>query len=283
MRYKFNYIIILFLFIAFVSCDKIEPPYKKKITEQNDTLKQRKVLLEDFTGHKCVNCPGAANTIVELKQQFSERLVVISVHSGFFAAPDPSGNYTYDFRTTTGTDIDNFFGISAAGVPNGMINRKEYGTGYFVGPTDWGTKINEIINEPPDAYIEITNNYTSTNRILNVNVKTEFLKSLSGTYKLCVYITEDSIIKYQKNNSPELGPVPDIANFVHQHVLRSTVNSTWGDTLTNGNALAGFAVFKNYSIILNNEWIEKNCTVVAFIYNVVNYEIIQAEEKKIIL
>ncbi|MFA6922799.1 MAG: Omp28 family outer membrane lipoprotein [Bacteroidales bacterium] len=284
MRNRFIYFVIFIFFIAFISCDKIEPPYKKKNTEQNnDTLKQRKILLEDFTGHKCVNCPGAANTIMELKQQFGERLVVISLHAGYFAEPDASGNYIYDFRTTTGTDIYNFFGVSAFGVPSGMINRKGYNTDYIFSYADWGTKINEIINISPDAHIEITNNYSNTNRNLNVNVKTEFLKSFTGTYKLCVYLTEDSIIKYQKNNSPALGIVPDIADYVHQHVLRCAVNSTWGDTLISGNTPTGFTIFKNYSIVLNNEWKEKNCTVVVFVYNTFNYEIVQAEEEKIIL
>ena len=73
--------IILTIFSVFVTvlilittaCDKVEPPYM----EDNgggvvgDTV--RTVLFEDFTAHKCVNCPRAHKMLEDLHQLYGEK------------------------------------------------------------------------------------------------------------------------------------------------------------------------------------------------------------------
>ncbi|MFW6019944.1 MAG: hypothetical protein ACOCPM_05120, partial [Bacteroidales bacterium] len=67
--------------IFFNSCDQIDPPYKENITFENkDTV--RNVVLEEFTGHLCVNCPSAGAIIHDMKDTYGENLIVISVHAG---------------------------------------------------------------------------------------------------------------------------------------------------------------------------------------------------------
>ena len=44
---------------------------------------ERCVLLEDFTGQRCVNCPMAADEIHKLQEQYGEDVVIaVSIHSG---------------------------------------------------------------------------------------------------------------------------------------------------------------------------------------------------------
>ena len=66
----------------------------------------RKVLLEDYTGFKCVNCPAAAHEAHLLQEFYGDQMVVMGVHAGYYAEPDGSGNYTTDLTTTTGDALN---------------------------------------------------------------------------------------------------------------------------------------------------------------------------------
>ena len=257
-------------------CDKISPPYKEKFINTNDTTsKIRKVLLEEYTGHKCPNCPAASEIARDLKDIYGEKLIIIAVHAppGFYTNPQ-SPNYTYDFITSTGNELASTFGI--ASWPNGMIDRKKINGNWLIDKDAWGSIIASIADSAPNANIKITNTYNSSTRSLTTSIKTEFLSPLSGTYNLAVYMTEDSIITYQDSSGI------DISNYVHRHVLRGAINSTLGDVISSsGNIAAGDTIVKSYSFPLDNSWNESHCAVVTFVYDAATYEIIQAEEQNI--
>ena len=54
---------------------------------------------------------------------------------------------------------------------------------------------------------------------------TEALTSLSGNYKLVVCLSENNIINWQTDGSYE------DSNYVHKHVLRSLLTTSWGDEI----------------------------------------------------
>ncbi len=106
---KISNIIIAALLISFsfMACDKVEAPYK----EEKEIKVNRKVLLEDFTGHKCVNCPNAHDIAHDLQELYGEdNLIVIATHAGFFSTPS-SGDFAYDFRTEAGPEWADYYGI----------------------------------------------------------------------------------------------------------------------------------------------------------------------------
>jgi len=131
---KINLIIftIFTLSLTFLTscCDKIDEPYMNTGDGGivGDTV--RKVLLEDFTGHYCVNCPAAHVIIEGLEKVYPKRIVPVVIHAGFFAKPK-AAPYDYDFRTPDGTAIATEFGAITAPLPKGMVNRINKG-GYFI-------------------------------------------------------------------------------------------------------------------------------------------------------
>lgn len=273
------------LFLLY-SCDKVEPPYIENNGTSIDTSQHvRKILLEDYTGHNCPNCPGAGAEAELIKSIYGNKVVLLTIHAGWFASPPCTvgGGYpTIDFQTAAGTEFDTYFGISALGNPNGMVNRIYDGSSYVIGHTNWASIIDTMVSKTPDAFIDITNTYNSGTRTLDISLKSEFINSANGTYKLCVFIKEDNIISWQQNNNGSIGTTPVIADYVHHDVLRMAVNGTWGDTLATGIITVGDTIVKNYNVpSLNASWDDSNCSVVAFIYNAATYTIVQAEEKKI--
>ncbi len=275
-------IYLLILQFLFTYCDKIEPPFTENLSQDTSVVKiKRKILLEDYTGHTCPNCPRAAEIAHNMQSVYGNSLIVMSVHAGYFATP---GNppFNNDLRCATSIELDNFFGVSAVGNPNGMINRVPYNNSKIINPDLWlSAFIIQNNNDKSTIKIDIQNTYILNERKLLSNIQTEFLDELTGTYMLAVYIIEDSIVSSQKNNDPDIGSVPVIIDYVHRNVLRASINSTFGDTIANGNINKGYYKEKTYSKTLNSNWNENQCYVLAYIYDHSSYEILQSEIKKI--
>ena len=277
----------LVLSLGFSSCDKIETPYVKGTTDGGGTpqAKVRKVLIEDFTGAKCGNCPTAAVTINTIKGIHGDNVISIAVHSNFYSVPG-AAPYTYDFRTTSGNDYDAFF--QPPNFPNGMINRRNYSLsgGHWKGVSSWSSIVDTVLALAPDVDIQISNTYNSTTRLLNTSVKSKFLKPINGTYKLMVVLIEDSIVKPQTDYSKPAGQ-QNVLNYVHRHVLRDAISSTsWGDILASGLVAAGDSVISPFQYTLPPNFnglapVENHCYVIAYIYDAVTYEVIQVEEERI--
>ncbi|MEP7167922.1 MAG: hypothetical protein ABI855_00990, partial [Bacteroidota bacterium] len=83
-------------------------------------VNEQNILIEEFTGHMCGNCPPAAEKITELKNIYKERLMSMATHAGSFAITFQQP-YTYEFKTPEGIEIHDNFQVSL--YPIGMVNR----------------------------------------------------------------------------------------------------------------------------------------------------------------
>lgn len=267
-----------------LGCDRITGPFVE-IQQDIDTTWNpvfmpranpiKKILLEDFTGHQCGNCPRAHEEVQNLSNQYPEKLIVLSEHVGYFAEVHSSGKYTYDFRTTVGNEIDNEFGASAAGLPKGMINRISYNNSKIHDKNLWNTLVSQELQKPVLADIQILYKWNSKKTKLDVAVQAKNIQlNTSENYKLFVYLVEDSIINWQKDYSKNPSDIPD---YVHRHVLRASFNGTWGENVVWSNQLFE----KKYALNIPDGYQKDKLSVVAAIYETNSKEIIQVEEEKI--
>ncbi len=281
---KIKYIIPVILLVAFIinSCDKVDPPF---VESRDYCSGNKKVLIEDYTGHGCVNCPGAAVTAQHLKEQFCDRVVIIGVHAGYFAAPNFENNpiFAADFTTEAGNTWDTFFGNSAKGNPNGLIDRYQFNGDYVIFPQSWGEVADMLLLEPAKALIVLNNDFNNSNKTLTTTVKTEFQQDMPGTYKIIVCITQDNLIGAQKNNNPEIGITPIDTNYVHNHVLRGSLNGSWGENVSHsGNVAMDVEYTHTYTHQFPDAWKPENCHVVAFVYDDATKQVLQVEELAVI-
>lgn len=274
-----NKLTYLILFLGFIvtSCDKIEEPF----TEIGDPVQTgRKVLLEDFTGHKCPNCPTAGEIALSLKNLYGDRLVLISIHAGFFATPDQTGLYTADFRCEAGNELNDAFEIPSN--PNGLINRTPYNDNLIVSAQNWAAAVNSIIAYVEDAHLTIKHTYNIANKSLDVQVMTEFHAQPQGNYNVCLYIVGDTIAP-QVNNNAEIGPKPDWENYHHHNVLIQALDGgIWGVPVNHGEQLIMNETYTNsFSGTLKEGWPPCRSKLIAFIYKADTRQVIQAEEIEI--
>jgi hypothetical protein len=268
---------LLPLLLLFQSCDKLEAPYAEVRPSGGDTT-SRPVLLEDYTGHKCVNCPLAAIGAHDLEELYSGQVYVMAVHATYFATPDPSGDFTADYRTEAGTAWSEYYKIQSA--PNGMVNRTFFsGKNVYMGPKLWGGAVEKAVELPKAAIMKINNLYNSGTRTLNTMIDTRFLAQMEGGFSLVACILEDSIVSPQQNNDTLAGPVPVIKDYVYMDMLRGSMNGSWGEQLTA--AIDPSKVYrKEYSFVIPQDWEPSHLGVLAFIYAESSREIFHVTKAK---
>lgn len=245
----------------------------------------RKVLVEDYTGHTCGNCPFAADILKELECSWGDRVVPMAVHVGFFAEVqnNSDGSYSTNFKTPAGNQWNSEFGNSAQGLPNGMINRIPQNGTFPQSYTVWAAQVANLLAKPAEAILEMTNSYSAGSRTVSTSIDITALSDLNnGPYNIIVCVTEDSVVDWQKDYDPALED-ENVPDYVHMHVLRTNFNGTWGDQVGSGNLSSGTVENVNLSVVLDSDWNEKHCNVVAFIYRTDNKEIIQAEYRPVIV
>lgn len=275
---NFIFLLNVVLVSFFSACDVVEPPYVLNKPVDAKT----KVLLEDYTGHDCVNCPTAALKAHDLKELYEDDLVIIAVHAGWFARPIPQEpSLASDYTCDAGEAWYNFF--KAFANPIGMVNRVESSPGdYLFDWEEWGTQVGLELQKEPEAGIIIENTFNESTRKLETTITTQFITDQTDKFNLIVCVTQDSIIDGQKNNNSEIGPAL-IEDYVFMHMLRGNLNGDWGELLTDDNPVE---VSKDYTNTITytfpEEWIPKDCHVVAFIYSSETMTILQVEEAAVL-
>jgi len=275
----YQFIILVSVLSIMVSCDKVND-----VRDPNAEviIGNRKVFVEDYTGHKCGNCPSAADTLKYLEKKYPGQIVPLAIHAGFFATTNPT--YPTDFRSTAGTSYDTQFGISSAGNPNGLINRGGFGTGGFIKAyTSWEGEVAQMLSKPAKFEIKIKNTFVTSSNNLNSSITVRSLSNNSGIYKLVVLLSEDSIIAEQLDYRLPSGSQL-ISNYEFKHVLRGAINSTWGDAIFVSGAVTNDSIVKTYSnYSLNSGYNAAKCHVIAYVYDADSnsptyYEVLQVEE-----
>lgn len=279
-----KYIIALVTILTaamFVCCDKIEGPYitlndTEEVTVEFPELDlntvYRKVLIEEYTGHRCPNCPAGHDKLNELHEIFGDTLIPVGIHATTLAAP--TAEFPNDFRTEVGTELANLYNID--GIPAAIINRGMEIGGF--GPQRWLTKINAVDRSKVYAAIQVINqNDAAQADLFKINVKVTMMEDYSSPLRLSLFLVEDGIV------SPQIRGTEVIEDYVHNHMLRMGINGTFGELLTVDGILQKGADYKlgRKLDISGKGYNADNCYVVAMLYDKNNNEVLQVERVKL--
>jgi len=281
--FKLYSLLVVLVSISFFSCDVIEEPFMVVQEEVSDSCEAfifspvetytKKVLLEDYTGQACQNCPRAAEQAHEIQEQYGEQVVVIAVHAGYYA--EPTSSYPNDFTTDTGDAWDTHFGNSSLGNPNGMVDRINYPNFHVLQFSQWEEKVSLQLQTMPTVGIQLAVNYNPASGLICVDTQTEVLTSLETNLHLTVVLIESGIISDQTDSSQDPQHVVD---YEHNHVLRKGLTNPWGESLGQESYLQSELFTQRYSIEKQADWDINNMAVIAFVSDPETYEVLQVEE-----
>ncbi len=280
---KVNKIMVLALFAAVMgtSCDRIEGPYLTvpQHTAYDTTLFDllpvdpatvyRKVLIEEYTGHRCTNCPRGHQELERLHGIFGDTLVAVGVHYTTLANPKPNNGFPYDFRTEIGNALGTTYNIQS--IPSAVIDRNDDNGGAAI--MEWEKLVKET-DRTVYAAVQLVNQFSDE---LKTTAKVTMLADYPDPVQLSLLLIEDNIVQ------PQLYDSDTVQDYVHNHVLRTGINGTWGDLLTDDGVLQkGHAYYKAAKVSFEGkDWNVDNCYVVAILYDKQNRKVLQVEKVKV--
>ena len=292
------------------SCDHIDNPYPPQINIDLDTTlypglwsdyennewpsfientnANRNILVEDFTGHKCVFCPAAADLAHDLHMDNPTRVYTASIHAG----PDGIGDfqsisppdYPTDFTNAEGVDIGLYFGEDDGGFPGnprGTVNREDNGT-IFQSPVQWTSMVSEQLSGN-DLKVNIQSelNYYEQTKGAFLHVEVDPLdESVSSNLNVAVYLLEDSLVGDQKMSDNSHN-----TSYIHRDIHRGNLNGEAFGRLLSSDYLVGDKYYVDYSFVvpnqLDDQYNPSNMHLLIYAFNKDTWEIYQVIKQKI--
>ena len=245
---KYIFGLSLFLPLLFSCSDMI--PADERYEELPQVEAKRRILIEDFTGQFCSNCPEAHKVIHNLQQQYADGVIAVAIHAGNFGIAEGSNAKITGLMQPEGDTYAAHWGVSA--YPSGLINRASG----LLKHTDWATYVRDALVQ--DAVMDIALNCKVSDDSTMLTIDTEINSNVDVDAKLQLWVTESGITAVQQN-----GGTLD-ADYKHNHVYRASVNGLWGEDIRlNGYIPYGSA----HQIAVRDNWDVENLSVVAFVYN----------------
>jgi len=260
---KYIFSIVAFAFFLCLGCDEKMPVIDCLSCKEDappPPPETKRVMIEEFTGVRCIGCPAGSTEIKNLLNQSNGRLVAVSIHAGFFAKPyDESA---YDFKTDGGDAILDYLGRPEAN-PAAVVDRKLFNGEadlQFVNTSAWAGRIAQQYDEIAKMNVMLDNTYDAASRSLSINVSGFAQELIDEEVRLTIMITESGIVDHQltPESSPESNP-----DYVHDHVLRKVITAFEGDVLE-ASMVQGDTFEKSYTFTLPAEWKPADCNVIAF-------------------
>lgn len=186
-------------------------------------VQPKNILLEEFTGINCGNCPSAHKIAANLLLAQENTFYSIAIHSGYYASPFSDQP---DFRTPEGEELDATF-ASGSGYPCGMINRHTFaGTSPIMSRSNWTLCAKEIHQENAPVNLYVTSTYSAADAQLTVHVEGYYTADVDAQQNLLtVALTQNNI------RGPQSGGGVG-SDYLHQHMLRDYLTPLWGDTIS---------------------------------------------------
>lgn len=203
------------------------------------TPSNRNVLLEEYTGVNCTWCPDGHRMANELRATNPDRIFLINIHQGNFAA----NTYTTQFGNALAnqTNLD--------GYPSGTINRHVFsGNKTALNRGDWANAANQILNMASPVNIAAEGTLDMSTRTLNIRVQLYYTGTQTVTSNaLNLAILQDNVLGNQVGMS--MNPAQVVGNqYNHMHMLRHLVTGQWGETIET--IAQGTLVEKNYEYVI---------------------------------
>lgn len=260
MKRTLSYIIAAtFLMSGLSSCNLIDEDnrYIEESVTTDSTEYTQRVLIEEFTGRRCPNCPSGAQTISDIQAYYKGRVIAIAIHAGMYALPVGTSFSDMDFRTEAGNIYNDTY--APQGYPAAMINRNTYdGVIASTIRDKWMTSVISELAVEPTLELTPACSYDASTRTVSITTEVEAIKNMPANLNLQIQLTESGIVAAQIRDNEVIN------DYTHNHVLRTTVNGTWGESLS---ALpAGEKKTYTHTLTLSEDWNAENCHIVVFAY-----------------
>ncbi len=301
----FRYLAIPAAILFFASCQEKGPeidftpdpvvdtssPYRafdtSYVASMPDTQQRRVVLVEEFTGVTCPNCPDAHAVLKKILESNPGQVASIGIQ--------PKGNiqalpYNHDGvktrndnRTDAGTSIGSTIYGGVQALPTAGIDRTA-GSGKLsalMTRADWSNAVTTRKDVPTKVNVGIETEYVAEKRIAVIKVRVAYTGDVNMRQRLTVALTENNVVDVQElATSKKYDSV-----YNHQHVLRDVLTLAAGSDILKGAADVKTGQIYERTFVYNvpAAWNADNCYIVAYVTNndPTSQDVMQAAEEKL--
>jgi thiol-disulfide isomerase/thioredoxin len=233
-----------------------------------DSLTQKKVLIEEFTGTWCVWCPRGMEVVEKMVDAYGkDKIHPVMLHIG-----DP-------MEIPVNDEIGKSFPVR--GYPSGSMSRLAIErTGQLAyGTNDFEAGVFANVNAYTPITVSFEQKFNPQTRQLTLNAKATSTNTLSGIFKVNYYIIEDSVTggpEYDQANNLHFDPSSKwyqkgnpMVGFVHHHVLRHALIGANGVRIARNSQIVKDQVYElpteRYTIPAGLKL--KDLKIICFAYN----------------
>ncbi len=270
-----------FIFLAAVvsltwtSCQKEIGPAINFGTQAVDTTYEAapeaptplRVLVEEFTGVTCTNCPAGHRTIKNMIDAHPDRISAIGYQPFNIGQANPAPETRNDNRTQKGTDVGKSFG-GVPGLPSAAFNRVPENGELLQPRPSWAAMLDKRLQESAPLNMTLTSDFDEDSRELKVVVRIAYTAEVATKHRLTVALTENNLIDAQEEalSATEIVTHPD---YLHQHVFRDFLTAPTGESVLDALAVKqpGRVYERRFSFKMDSKWNAANCTLTAFVHN----------------
>lgn len=231
------------------SCDDIKE--NDRYVELPAVEAQRVVLLEEFTGQICSNCPSAHETIRDLLAQHGGNLISVSIHGG----PQAWSADVYGPELgLANSETEKYFEENGRpSLPQGKVNR----TTGLTTMDKWAASILSELAKPSSLDMSLEATFNADSTAVEIETVLDPHDNINGYLQL--WVVESGIVAYQLDDVRG-----NVWDYVHDHVLRAVVNGHDGEPVS---LTTREPQTLSHTLTLESFWNPANIAIVGFVYN----------------
>jgi len=226
------------------------------------------LLVEEYTGASCTNCPAAHEELKEIQKDYPGRINIIGLYITGPLQSKPPHDAKYDFRHPQATLIANniYGGVNI--LPLGGIDRIANNGSIKIERGLWSNIINNRLAVTDSINLKLESTYDTVSGEADIRATIVYTNPVSYTHNLSLVIVEDNIIDIQEY--PFNDPVHPAfnKNYNFTNVFRGMITGApFGDPVlaTMPVKEAGRVVVRNFKYKPQGILDPANCRIIGFV------------------
>jgi hypothetical protein len=191
----------------------------------------RNVLVEEYTGAACPNCPAGHEILKEYQKTFPNRVNVVALYiKGPIQTVPPVSPHAaiFDFRHADATSISKVIYGGVSSLPSAGVDRKPFNGNIKLDRGSWGAAIEAGLALPDSLNLSVEGLFDSASGKLTVTAKIEYPVTIVFPHNLSIAILQDSIIDVQEYPSTDPKHPGGDEEYLFTNVLRTMLTTVPG-------------------------------------------------------
>lgn len=245
------------------------------------------VLVEEFTGQSCSNCPAAHEALQAEVTKSGNHVNVIGYYIYGPPQSNPPGGAVYDFRDSLATDVNRVIFNSKIDLPSAGVDRTPVSGEQSLLQAKWAGVISSQLAIPSDMNMEIETSHNAADTSDTVVIRVIYTKAVTGAQYLSAVVVEDSMIDIQEKG------ITHEEHYLFTNVFRGMLTPVpagsrlgYATTIPAGTVFQKTFVYRPKKVRPTEPVINtKNCRVIAFVHSadasVRNYQVYQSVQARL--